>query len=217
MVTTVIQGAPYPAYGSLPDVPADLRALAEWVELRLNMRFASASARDLAITAPVEGMKTWLQDVNRWSTYNGAAWVDQPQVLTAANSTDRTAKIPAPVAGDLCYLQDAQRWDIYNGSGWGRSSPLSTNADRRRVGGSVVLSTNGSGDSDLNTGLSNVEFFMAWNGDAGARGSITMGNMRTLWPGSSNTTIRMRTYTSSTGAALTSNTVRVDWLAWGAA
>lgn len=42
------------------------------------MRFASASARSATLTgvaAPVEGMQTWLQDVNRLDVYDGSSWV----------------------------------------------------------------------------------------------------------------------------------------------
>jgi hypothetical protein len=39
------------------------------------MSFASAAARTTAIPSPVEGMLTWLEDVNRYDSYNGTAWV----------------------------------------------------------------------------------------------------------------------------------------------
>jgi hypothetical protein len=39
------------------------------------MSFASAAARTTAIPSPVEGMVTWLEDVNRYDSYNGTAWV----------------------------------------------------------------------------------------------------------------------------------------------
>jgi hypothetical protein len=38
------------------------------------MSFASAAARTTAIPSPVEGMLTWLEDVNRYEFYNGSAW-----------------------------------------------------------------------------------------------------------------------------------------------
>ena len=39
------------------------------------MVFSNSTARAAALTAPVEGMLTWLQDVNRYENYNGSAWV----------------------------------------------------------------------------------------------------------------------------------------------
>jgi hypothetical protein len=39
------------------------------------MVFSNSTARDAALTSPVEGMLTWLEDVNRYESYNGTAWV----------------------------------------------------------------------------------------------------------------------------------------------
>lgn len=39
------------------------------------MVFSNSAARTAAITSPLEGMLTWLQDVNRYENYNGSAWV----------------------------------------------------------------------------------------------------------------------------------------------
>jgi hypothetical protein len=39
------------------------------------MVFTNAAARTAAITSPVEGMLTWLEDVNRYETWNSSAWV----------------------------------------------------------------------------------------------------------------------------------------------
>jgi hypothetical protein len=41
--------------------------------------FSNAAARTAAITSPVEGQITWLEDVDRYETYSGSAWV---QVIT---------------------------------------------------------------------------------------------------------------------------------------
>ena len=40
------------------------------------MVFSNSTARAAALTAPVEGMLTWLQDTNKYENYNGSAWVD---------------------------------------------------------------------------------------------------------------------------------------------
>lgn len=38
--------------------------------------FTSSTARDAAITSPIEGQLTWLEDSNKYSFYNGASWAD---------------------------------------------------------------------------------------------------------------------------------------------
>jgi hypothetical protein len=37
--------------------------------------FSNAAARTAAITSPVEGQMTWLEDVNRYESYNGTSWI----------------------------------------------------------------------------------------------------------------------------------------------
>jgi hypothetical protein len=54
------------------------------------MVFSNAAARTAAITSPVEGMLTWLEDVNRYENYNGTAWVS-PFGLTLLNTTTFTS------------------------------------------------------------------------------------------------------------------------------
>lgn len=66
-----------------PDMPGAIAALANGVIPRSVMRFASASARGAAITAPVEGMPSYLMDVNRLEIYDGSAWATPPQTLTS--------------------------------------------------------------------------------------------------------------------------------------
>jgi hypothetical protein len=39
------------------------------------MVFSNSTARSAALTAPTEGMLTWLEDVNRYESYNGTSWV----------------------------------------------------------------------------------------------------------------------------------------------
>jgi hypothetical protein len=47
------------------------------------MVFSSSATRAAAITAPVEGMLTWLEDTNTYQNYNGSAWVN---LITPATS-----------------------------------------------------------------------------------------------------------------------------------
>jgi hypothetical protein len=40
------------------------------------MVFSNSTTRAAALTSPVEGMLTWLEDSNKYQNYNGSAWVD---------------------------------------------------------------------------------------------------------------------------------------------
>ncbi|SDL27550.1 hypothetical protein [Streptomyces indicus] len=66
---------------SLTDAPNAERLaqdLADGFASRGVLRFASASARAATMTgpaAPVEGMLSWLQDLNRLDLYDGSTWV----------------------------------------------------------------------------------------------------------------------------------------------
>jgi len=48
--------------------------------------FSNAAARTAAITSPVEGQLTYLEDLNRYENYNGTAWV-RPIGMTLVGST----------------------------------------------------------------------------------------------------------------------------------
>lgn len=72
-----------------PSIPGAIQALADGVIPRGVMRFASASARGAALVgaaAPVEGMVSYLLDVNRLEVYDGANWVTPPGTLTSTTS-----------------------------------------------------------------------------------------------------------------------------------
>ena len=61
-----------------PSIPDAIKAIADGVIPRGVLRFASASTRGATLVgayAPVEGMLSWLQDVNRLDLYDGTAWV----------------------------------------------------------------------------------------------------------------------------------------------
>lgn len=59
--------------------PADAQVLVQWVTdavlQRLVLRYDSASQRAATLTAPVEGMVSWLRDVNRLDVYTGSLWL----------------------------------------------------------------------------------------------------------------------------------------------
>jgi hypothetical protein len=72
-----------------PSIPDAIKLLADGVIPRGVMRFTSASARGAALVgeaAPVEGMATWLYDVNRLEIYNGSDWITPEPTLVAGSS-----------------------------------------------------------------------------------------------------------------------------------
>jgi hypothetical protein len=80
---TLLQPLPYPAASAPPNIPADILALAQAVEQRLPLHFASAAARTSAFTAaslsPAAHMLCYRDDApgaNKWEYYNttAAAW-----------------------------------------------------------------------------------------------------------------------------------------------
>ena len=59
------------------------------------MVFTNAAARAAALTSPVEGMLTWLQDTNQYENYNGSAWVQT--VVSAGYSLIKSQAIGTSV------------------------------------------------------------------------------------------------------------------------
>jgi hypothetical protein len=62
------------------------------------MVFSSSTARASAITSPIEGMLTYLEDTNRFQYYTGTAWQDLSDEATGWS--DKTANYSI-VAADL--------------------------------------------------------------------------------------------------------------------
>ena len=72
------QGIQITSTTDAPDMPKTAQQLAAGLVPRSVMRFASSSARGATLVgdfAPVEGMLTWLRDVDRLDLYDGSAWV----------------------------------------------------------------------------------------------------------------------------------------------
>jgi hypothetical protein len=61
--------------------------------------FAGSSARASAITSPVEGQLTWLEDSNKYQYYTGSAWADLIPTASAQTISDKSANYTI-VAGD---------------------------------------------------------------------------------------------------------------------
>ena len=73
MATSPITGITLPNSTSTDQVPADLLTAFTAAEKMFIGQFASASARDTKITAPVAGMTCWLNTPGCYSEYLGAA------------------------------------------------------------------------------------------------------------------------------------------------
>lgn len=88
-----------------PDAGKLAKEIANALAQRGVMRFSSASARGATLTSPVEGMLTWLQDINRLDLYDGSAWV----AVSVGQSTWKTITPASPWTqngnnqGDLQY------------------------------------------------------------------------------------------------------------------
>lgn len=76
MPTTTIQPLPYPAPGDSPDVPRDIKVLAEAVEDRTVMRFQSVAARDAALPSGTlrDGMLCYIEADGLYRVRIGGAW-----------------------------------------------------------------------------------------------------------------------------------------------
>ncbi|MFD9276941.1 hypothetical protein ACFWD7_06560 [Streptomyces mirabilis] len=83
------QGVNIASLTDAPDASQLAKDIANGIAPRGVMRFASATARGAALSgasAPVDGMATWLQDVDRLEVYNGAAWVTPEPSLSSTTT-----------------------------------------------------------------------------------------------------------------------------------
>lgn len=75
MANTPIATLPYPAVGDTPNSPAQTQALATALDPQLLPRYATTTARDAAITAPVAGQMCWTTTPATFWYYSGSGWV----------------------------------------------------------------------------------------------------------------------------------------------
>lgn len=71
---TPLSGLPYPQATDTADIPAHFQSLAEGIDARTVLRFATAAARDAAITTPAAGMVVWLTSPGQLTHYTGSVW-----------------------------------------------------------------------------------------------------------------------------------------------
>jgi hypothetical protein len=82
------------------------------------MTFAGTAARGSAIATPVEGMVTYLNDIDSLSVYNGTAFTTDRTIQVFADLAARGSAIPTPVEGMYAHLNDTDTLSYYNGSAW---------------------------------------------------------------------------------------------------
>ncbi|MFI9153776.1 hypothetical protein [Streptomyces sp. NPDC053367] len=72
---TPLSGLPYPQPTDTANLPLHLQSLAEGIDNRTILRYATAANRDAAVTTPVAGMVAWLSTPGTLTYYTGSAWI----------------------------------------------------------------------------------------------------------------------------------------------
>lgn len=72
--TTSVQGAPYLVQTDAPDIAGITMALAQWVDTRVVMVFASVADRTAKLPVPSQGAFAYMQDTGRYAYFDGSAW-----------------------------------------------------------------------------------------------------------------------------------------------
>jgi hypothetical protein len=80
--------------------------------------FADSTARASAITTPVEGMVTYLNDIDSLSVYNGTDWTIDRTIQVFGGTAARGSAIPSPVEGMYTHINDTDSLEYYDGSAW---------------------------------------------------------------------------------------------------
>jgi hypothetical protein len=80
--------------------------------------FAGTAARGSAIATPVEGMVTYLNDINSLSVYNGTAFTTDRTIQVFAGTAARGSAIGTAVEGMYTHINDTDSLEYYDGSAW---------------------------------------------------------------------------------------------------
>jgi hypothetical protein len=80
--------------------------------------FAGTAARGSAIATPVEGMVTYLNDIDSLSVYNGTAFTTDRTIQVFAGTAARGSAIGTAVEGMYTHINDTDTLEYYDGSAW---------------------------------------------------------------------------------------------------
>jgi hypothetical protein len=137
------------------------------------MVFSNSTARDAALTAPIEGMLTWLEDVNKYQYRNGSgAWVDLASPSGLVKLAAQTFTSATSVIVDNVFSATYNSYKIIISASSSSASDPSLNF---RVGGVNATSNYGhqfiQGNSSSITGNRNTPLAEAttgrWDSDGG--------------------------------------------------
>jgi len=126
--------------------------------------FATAAARDAAITAPAQGQTAYLKSDNLIYTYNGSAWTNSVGDITAVTTASNSGLAGGATAGAVALtLNTAAKGDLLAGTGSGTAAALT-------VGTNDLLLTAASGET---TGLKYTGGWTTWTPTIAG---VTLGN-----------------------------------------
>jgi hypothetical protein len=136
---TPLSNLPFPTPTDVADLPLHLQSLAEGIDARTVLRYATAAARDAAVTTPVAGTVAWLTTPGTLSYYTGTAWIalgawnSYTPVWTAATTNpaigDGTLTGRYAVVGKVCHFTTFAAFGsatTYGSGGYSLSLPVAT-------------------------------------------------------------------------------------------
>lgn len=162
-----------------PNAETLAKNLANGIVSRSVMRFASASARSAALTgvsAPVEGMASWLQDVNKLYVYDGSAWIEIPQRQKAqATLTTSTSQTSSEILTGLSITMTTKASTTYvlQATGLVRSTLVTDRVDLLIRRGTTIGGTQVGGGVLFTQVASTGESLTAIGSDTPGAGSTT--------------------------------------------
>jgi hypothetical protein len=133
--------------------------------------FASAAARDSAITSPQEGQFAYLKDTNVTTYYTGSAWTN---LVPASSSgltliTNQTLSAVSSVSINDCF------------SATYRSYKIVLNANFSSGGQAINLRFRTGGTDNSNSSYNSILFYSLFNGTGNSyQGGVVSGNTSTL-------------------------------------
>lgn len=181
---TSIQAIPYPQLADQAH-PDNVKELANYIDGRIVMRFASAAARNAAIASPAAGMSAWLTDVKQITVYDGTGWkvgVDPVAFALVTNpplcevTASSTANVPSGSFTLVAFDGEVEKTANMTHSNVTNNSRVTVGlAGRYLIHASAGWASNGTGMRGLlirkNGSLS---LFQSYQGPPGTQGSVIL-------------------------------------------